>query len=143
MTLGTTKQSYESTFIVNASLDDQQIDATIAKVQDTIEKNGGEIKSLEKIGRKRLAYPINKKNNGFYVSIEFVATGSLIGQLERFYLLEENVLRYLTVVLDKNALKSRQLSRVQPEDSRVHAQAGPEKERPRLVEGGTSESKLS
>lgn len=104
---------YETTFLVNASLDDHQIEATIAKVQDTIEKNGGQIKAVEKIGRKRLAYPINKKNNGFFVSIEFVAPGSVVNQLNRFYQFEENVLRFLNVIVDKNTLKARQPSPAQ------------------------------
>ena len=122
MILDRTKQIYETTFLVNASMDDQQIEATIAKVQDTIEKNGGQIKALEKIGRKRLAYPIDKKNNGFYASIEFVAARTLIVQLERFYQLEENVLRSLTVVVDKNVLKARQPAVTQSTESPPHLQ---------------------
>ncbi len=107
-------------------------------MQDTIEKNGGQIKSLEKIGRKRLAYPINKKNNGFYVSIEFVATGNLIDQLERYYQFEENVLRFLNVLVDKNVLKARQPSPAQTEDYRRQVQSGSEREQTGLVEGKAS-----
>ncbi|MFQ5797173.1 MAG: 30S ribosomal protein S6 [Bacteroidota bacterium] len=135
------KRFYETTFIVNASLDDQQVEAAITKVQDTIEKNGGQIKALEKIGRKRLAYPISKKNNGFYVSIEFVAASNLIDQLERFYEFEENILRFLTVVVDNKVLKARQLSLAQSQDSRAQVQAGSQRERTELVEGGGSQNK--
>lgn len=102
-----TKRLYESTFIINASLDDAQIDQIIGRVQEYITNNGGEITSLNKWGRKRLAYPIRKKNNGFYVLVEFKATGNLITQLERFYQLEETIIRYLTIQLDKKALKAR------------------------------------
>lgn len=102
-----TKRLYESTLIVNAYLDDAQIDQTIGRVQDFIVNNGGEITSLTKWGRKRLAYPIRKKNNGFYVIIEFRAPGNLVASLERFYQLDETVIRYLTIQLDKKALKSR------------------------------------
>lgn len=110
-------------------------------MQDTIEKNGGQIKALEKIGRKRLAYPISKKNNGFYVSIEFVAASNLIDQLERFYEFEENILRFLTVVVDNKVLKARQLSLAQSQDSRAQVQAGSQRERTELVEGGGSQNK--
>ena len=101
------KRVYETTFIVNASLDDHQIDAVIEKVKDLITKNGGEIREFVKWGRKRFAYPIKKKNNGFYVVIEFSAPGDVIAKLERHYFLDENILRYLSLVLDKRALKAR------------------------------------
>jgi small subunit ribosomal protein S6 len=99
---------YESTFIINASLDDAQVDAVITRVQDVIAKNGGGVTALNKWGRKRLAYPINKKTNGFYVNLEFSAPGPLLAALERAYQLDEMVLRYLTIVLDKKAVASRE-----------------------------------
>jgi len=101
------KRLYESTIIVNASLDDAQIDQAIARVQEFITSNGGEITSLNKWGRKRLAYHIRKKNNGFYCVVEFQGPGQLIIQLERFYHLEENIIRHLTIQLDKKALQAR------------------------------------
>jgi len=101
------KKLYESTFIVNAALDDAQIDAVIEKVKDVIAKNGGEVRDLAKWGRKRFVYAIKKKNNGFYVVCEFHAGGDLIPKLERHYQLDENIIRYLTIALDKKALQSR------------------------------------
>jgi small subunit ribosomal protein S6 len=101
------KRVYETTFIVNASLDDHQIDTVIDKVKDLITKNGGEIREFVKWGRKRFAYPIKKKNNGFYVVIEFSAPGDVIAKLERHYFLDESILRYLSLVLDKRALAAR------------------------------------
>ena len=101
------RRVYETTFIVNASLDDHQIDGVIEKVREVITKNGGEIRELVKWGRKRFAYTIKKKNNGFYVVFEFLAPGDLIAKLERHYFLDENIMRYITLVLDKRALKAR------------------------------------
>ena len=101
------KKIYETTFIVNASLDDAQIDGVIEKAKEIVTKNGGEIRDIFKWGRKRFAYPLRKKNNGFYVVAEFSAPGDVVAKLERHYELDENVLRYLTLVLDKIALKSR------------------------------------
>jgi len=98
------KRQYETTVIVNASLDDSQIDAVIGRVQDTITKNGGTIQAINKWGRKRLAYPINKKTNGFYVNIEFLAPGTVLALLERSYQLDEMILRYLTLVLVPKAI---------------------------------------
>jgi len=101
------KKLYESTFIVNAALDDAQIDGVIEKVKDVIAKNGGEVRDLAKWGRKRFVYQIKKKNNGFYVVCEINATGDLVAKLERHYQLDENIIRYLTIALDKRALQSR------------------------------------
>ena len=100
-------RQYETTFIVNASLDDVQVDGVISRVQETITKNGGTISSLNKWGRKRLSYSINKRTNGFYVNIEFEAAGTLLAPLERSFQLDEMVLRHLTVVLDKKAIAAR------------------------------------
>jgi len=100
---GLTKQ-YETVFIINASLDDAQMDAIIEKTKEYIVKQGGAIQEVEKWGRKRLSYSIKKKNNGFYVLIYFSAPGEFIAKLTRFYHLEEQIIRYLTIVLDKKAL---------------------------------------
>ena len=101
---------YETTFIINATLEDAQIDAVIEKVKDIIVKNGGEIRAVEKWGRRRLSYTIQKKNNGFYAYLELKAPGDLVPKLERHYQLEEHIIRYLTVQLDKKALKAKELS---------------------------------
>lgn len=101
------QKTYETTFIVNASLDDPQIDAVIDKVREVITKNSGEIVELAKWGRKRFAYPIKKKNNGFYVLCAFTSSGDLVARLERHFLLDDNIIRFLTIALDKKALQAR------------------------------------
>ena len=108
------RKKYETTFIVNASLDDTQVDSVIGRVQDTITKNGGTIIATNKWGRKRLAYSINKKTNGFYVNTEFDAPGTVLALLERSFQLDEMILRYLTIVLDRKALKARAAAAVPP-----------------------------
>jgi small subunit ribosomal protein S6 len=99
---------YESVIILNATLEDLQIDAEVEKIKDFIQKNTGEIRAVEKWGRRRLAYAIKKKNNGFYVLYEFKAPGDLIAKLERQYHLNENIIRFLTIELDKKALKAKE-----------------------------------
>ncbi len=101
---------YETTFIINATLEDHQVEAFIARVQETITKEGGETKAINRWGRKRLAYPIKKKNNGFYVNIELCAPGSIVKSLEQMYILDEHVIRFLTIRVDDKAIKARELS---------------------------------
>lgn len=112
--MDTAKRLYETTFIVNASLDDPQVETVIGRVQETITKNGGSVSAVNKWGRKRLSYPINKKTNGFYVNLEFEATGTVIAPLERSFQLDEMVLRHLTIVLDRRAIKARAAAAVPP-----------------------------
>ncbi len=105
--MSTERKSYETTYIINASLEDSQIEAALTHVAEVIERNGGAITASNRWGRKRLAYPIQKKNNGYYVNVEFNGPGQLIAQLERAYLLDENILRFLTIQLDKHAIAAK------------------------------------
>lgn len=99
---------YETTVIVNASLEDPQVEGIITRVQEVLSRGGATVTSIERWGRKRLSYTIKKKNSGYYVNIEFSGPGTLVQALEKFYLLEEQILRFLTIKLDKRALKAKQ-----------------------------------
>jgi small subunit ribosomal protein S6 len=121
-------KKYETTFIVNASLDDVQVDGVISRVQDTITKNGGTTSSLNKWGRKRLAYPINKRTNGFYVNIEFDAPGTLLTPLERSFQLDEMILRHLTIALDKKAIAARAAAQAASPESAEEKPTAPARE---------------
>lgn len=99
-------RNYESVVIINAALEDEQIEATISRILEVITTNGGELVETDKWGRKRLAYPINKSKSGYYLVIRFKAPTQLISILERNYHLDENIVRYLTIALDKEALEA-------------------------------------
>ena len=105
--MAATTKLYESTFIVNAGLDDPQIDAVIERAKEAIAKLGGELTDLVKWGRKRFTYPIRKKNNGFYVVFEFKGPSDIVAKLERHYQLDENILRYITIDVDPKTTKGR------------------------------------
>lgn len=101
------KSTYETTFIVNAGLEDHSIESVIDNVREFVQNHGGAIATLDKWGRKRLAYPIQKKNNGFYVYMRYDAPTNLQPLLERFFHLEENVIRHLTLQMDAAAVEYR------------------------------------
>lgn len=96
---------YETAVIINAALDDPQVESVISQIKDTIINNGGEIREIENWGRKRLAYMIKKSKVGYYLIIRFNASPNLISKLERSYQLDEHILRYLTIKLDADALE--------------------------------------
>lgn len=99
------KSHYESVVIINAALEDDQIEASINRAEVSIKTNGGEIEDTDKWGRKRLAYPINKSKSGFYIIFRFTAPTESIKKIERDLRLDETIIRFLTVALDKRALK--------------------------------------
>ena len=96
---------YESAVMINAALDDDQIEGVISRIKETITNNGGEIRDMENWGRKRLAYVVKKSKVGYYVIFRFNAPSSIVSKLERFYLLDEHILRFLTVTLDSDAIE--------------------------------------
>lgn len=99
---------YETVFIVDSTLnDDKKIDETVDKIIDFLKSQEVNIINIDKWGKKRLAYLINKKQYGFYTSIEFEAEGTVIAELERIYRLDEMILRYMTIVETKIMAKAR------------------------------------
>lgn len=93
------RRVYETTLIINAALEDNDVDGVINKVTGYIENHGGEVIEISRWGRRRLAYPINKKFNGFYVHIVFESMPNAVPVLERFMVLEDTILRHLTLIL--------------------------------------------
>jgi small subunit ribosomal protein S6 len=105
--MAATTNRYETTFIIKGSLQDAEIDQIIAKAEDFITKNGGEIVEMERWGRRKLAYDIERETQGYYTSAHFTAPGSVIARLERTFQLDESVIRWLTLVMPEKAVKGR------------------------------------
>jgi small subunit ribosomal protein S6 len=99
-------RQYETTFIADSHLPNEQIEATINKTVQLIEKNGGKIHLVERWGKRRLTFEIAKKQYGFYVYIRFEGEGKLCQELNRAFRLDDVVLRFLTVVMPKAALQA-------------------------------------
>lgn len=96
--------NYETVFILNPVLSEDQAKDTVEKFVKVLKKGSAEILNTENWGLKRLAYPINKKSTGFYNLIEFAAEPGVIATLETEYRRDESVMRFLTTVLDKHAV---------------------------------------
>jgi len=96
---------YESAILINAALDDEAIKNLIERIKETITTNGGEILEIDDWGRKRLAYQVKKSKIGYYVIFRFNSQPDIVPKLERYYQLDETILRYLTISLSKDALE--------------------------------------
>ena len=95
--------NYETVFILNPVLSEDQAKDTVEKFVKVLTSNKANVISVEQWGLKKMAYPIQKKSTGFYNLIEFAAAPETIGTLETEYRRDESVMRFLTISLDKFA----------------------------------------
>ncbi len=95
---------YETVFILNPVLSEDQIKETVKKFEDNLSGKGAKFVNKEDWGLKKLAYPIQNKKSGFYHLFEYQVEGSAIDGLEVEFRRDERVMRYLTVKLDKHAV---------------------------------------
>ena len=94
---------YETVFILNPVLSDTQTEEAVKKYESLIVSQKGKIVHKENWGLKKLAYPIQNKNSGFYHLFQYEAEGPAVDALEVEFRRDEKVMRYLTVKLDIHA----------------------------------------
>ena len=94
---------YETVFILTPVLSDDQMKETVEKFKKVLTDNGCTIENEENWGLRKLAYPIENKNTGFYTLIEFEGEPTIVDKLEVAYRRDEKVIRFLTFRLDKYA----------------------------------------
>jgi small subunit ribosomal protein S6 len=86
---------YEALYIIVPTLDDEAIKASVEKFKGIVVNNGGEVVAVDEWGKKRLAYPIAYKTEGYYVLMSFSCPPELPKELERNFKNDEAILRYL------------------------------------------------
>ncbi|MBI4930274.1 MAG: 30S ribosomal protein S6 [Bacteroidetes bacterium] len=114
-------KQYETVFILTPVLSDEQTKETVNTYKKLFKEHGVKIVHEESWGLKKLAYPIKKKNTGFYQLFQIEAPGEAISVIETAYKRDERVLRYLTIHLDKFALafaERRKAKRANKKDNR-------------------------
>ncbi len=90
---------YETLYIVNPELDDENYRSVIDKFRDLIEKENGVVVKLEEWGKQRLAYLVKKFDQGAYVLLDYCGGSDITAELERDLKLDDRVLKYQTVKL--------------------------------------------
>ena len=125
-------RTYEIMFIVRPDVEEAELDKLIEGFSANVTSGGGEVKSVEKMGRRRLAYTVRKFNDGFYVLLNVAAQGSLITEIERRLRVSEQVIKFITVRMDEEekrlakvkAIRDTKVKRsAQPVSAPVHAPA--------------------
>ncbi|MEG0291794.1 MAG: 30S ribosomal protein S6 [Anaerovoracaceae bacterium] len=92
--------NYEIMFIIEPTLEDAAKDTTVETVKGIIEAEG-EVSKVDVWGMRKLAYPIQKKNEGYYVVMEFKASPTLPKELDRRLKISDNVIRHLIINKDE------------------------------------------
>lgn len=94
---------YESTIIFSPEVPAEKLDELIEKIKKLVENSEGSVVIQEKFGRKKLAYPIKKFQDGFYMYFEISGTGKTIAAVENFCKVSDQIIRYLTIKKVKKA----------------------------------------
>jgi small subunit ribosomal protein S6 len=92
---------YEVMFIVRPDIEEEEVDKLIAGFEQTVVNGGGTIRSIEKLGRRKLAYLVRRFSDGNYVLLTVDADGKLIHELERRLRVSEPVIKFITVRMDE------------------------------------------
>jgi small subunit ribosomal protein S6 len=100
---------YEVLFIIAPNIEESDIETLIAQLSDVATSRGATVAKVDKIGRRRLAYPIRKFNEGYYVVLTLEGSGAEIAEIERRMRVTDAVIRYITVRIDEDLKRAEKL----------------------------------
>ena len=89
--------NYEILYIIGNSVEEEAREAIVARFQALIETNGGTVDKLDKWGLRKFAYPIDYKNDGYYVLMNFSSAPAFIKEIERQMRIADEIVRYMTI----------------------------------------------
>lgn len=93
---------YETIAILDADLSDEGRAPVIERLTQLIPSHDGFLVKIDEWGTRKLAYDIKKKSRGYYVCLDLCGEGGMVDEIERFFRIDDRVLKYMTVVLDKD-----------------------------------------
>ena len=93
-------REYELVLIIDPELDDTETESLIERVKNSIESNGGEALKVDPWGKKRLAFPIKKNNDGYYVLFIFRSDPAFVPQLSNSFRVIESIIRHMVVLFE-------------------------------------------
>jgi len=121
-------RTYEIMFIVRPDVEEADLDKLIEGFSTNVTSGGGEVKTIEKMGRRRLAYTVRKFNDGFYVLLTIAAEGKLITEIERRLRVSEQVIKFITVRMDEEEKRLAKVKAIR--DTKVKRSAQPIQQQP-------------
>ena len=96
-----TNRVYELMFIVRPDMVEEEQDKLISTLESALSSSGGKVKSMERMGKRRLAYSVRRFHDGIYILLTVEGGGALIHELERRLRVTEPVIKFLTVRIDE------------------------------------------
>ncbi len=140
---------YETVFIVNPELSEEQRQPLFDKLKGLLSEDEGILVKFDEWGHKGLAYGVKKNTRGYYVLMEFCGDGALVTEIERNMRLDDRVLKYMTVLKDKTvdveAVK-REIEAAKEQESKpepTEESAGEGEDKRDLESTGTGEAPVS
>src|SRR6516165_9422896 len=115
-------RTYELMFIVRPDMTDEDLDKLISTLQAVVPASGGTVKSVEKMGKRRLAYTVRRFNDGIYVLMIVEGGGPVIHELERRLRVTEPVIKFLTVRVDEEQKRLAKIKAIRDAKKKVSAQ---------------------
>ena len=100
----TTTRAYEALIILKTAGTEQEVAQQAAQLEEPIKRLGGKIEISQSMGRRRLAFRISRQTEGYYHLLRFHAPTQQIGELERFFRLNESIVRFIIMTQDDAAL---------------------------------------
>ena len=94
---------YETIIIADPDLSAEQRDPVLQRVADVVSQGNGYLALTDEWGARKLAYEIKKKDRGYYIRFDFCGTGAVVNEMERFFRIDDRVMKYMTVLVDKTA----------------------------------------
>ena len=116
------QRSYEVMFIVRPDMEEADVDKLIAGLEQTITNGGGSVKSLEKLGRRKLSYLVRKFSDGNYILLIINADGVLVAEVERRLRVTEPVIKFITVRMDEEEKRADKIKAIRATRKKLSAQ---------------------
>lgn len=91
---------YESVVIINPNVDEEGVKTLIQKFTDLINTDG-KVEKVDELGKRRLAYEVQKNKEGYYAVFYFEANPNLISELERIYRITDEVIKFMTIKVEE------------------------------------------
>ena len=115
-------RTYELMFIVRPDMTDEDLDKLISTLQSVVPASGGTVKSVEKMGKRRLAYTVRRFHDGIFVLMVVEGGGPVMHELERRLRVSEPVIKFLTVRVDEEQKRLEKIKKIRDAKKKVSAQ---------------------
>jgi len=112
-------RTYELMFIVRPDMTEEDQDKLISTLESAVSSSGGTVKSVERMGKRRLAYMVRRFQDGLYMLLTVEGSGGLIHELERRLRVTEPVIKFLTVRIDEEQKRLDKIKKIRAERRKV------------------------